>query len=563
MATAYSYRRFSHPSQAKGRSEDRQDEAAQEWCAKHGHELNLALKPDRGISALVGDNRVKGAFGEFLRMIAVGKVARGSFLLVEELDRISRESEVRVLNLLTNIALQGVRIVTLGDGEIYDENTDGMGWMRALMMAMRAHNESVTKTKRVRDAWEDKKSKARTDLKPYGESRVAWLRLKDQWTPGETGYEEITERVKLLRQMFRDSDAGIGVTKIAQRLNTAGVEAWGRGERGWQPAVVRCYLKSRACLGEYQPGKSRRGEQRTTDGEVITDYYPSVIDSDLFYRVQAKLAARDMRPAPGRRGKSLTNIFQGMCRCGACGGVVNIQAKGGGKRPGQPAYRCHNGWMKNGCDHRTRYRVPALEAGILRSIPDFDLRSPEGPDPLEAELDAATGLRDDLARKVENLRSMAEDGDADVLKWLRERRAQLDEQEARVTTLRNQLAASSSRMPTEASRAAVKALLSELDRAEGEDLYDVRARISEAVRSVVSDVEFHADGTVRVVLVGGLKAYHFNGATGDLIGGTDLLAKLGQRGVPPLSFFASYFGAGRPDREKAIVQMAAASAAKH
>src|SRR5436305_1352308 len=93
--TAYSYIRFSHPDQAKGDSVRRQTEAAAEWCACHGVTLDQSTTlRDLGKSAYTGAHRKnpdRHALAAFLKLVEDGRVPAGSYLLVENLDRLSRE----------------------------------------------------------------------------------------------------------------------------------------------------------------------------------------------------------------------------------------------------------------------------------------------------------------------------------------------------------------------------------------------------------------------------------------------------------------------------------------
>src|SRR5215470_993932 len=89
---AFAYRRFSTPEQAHGHSLQRQTEAAEAWCAAHSVELDRKLTfEDLGVSAFRGRNVAVGALGAFIRAVYDGRVPQGSYLVVESLDRISRD----------------------------------------------------------------------------------------------------------------------------------------------------------------------------------------------------------------------------------------------------------------------------------------------------------------------------------------------------------------------------------------------------------------------------------------------------------------------------------------
>ena len=90
MKKAYSYIRFSRPEQEMGDSERRQLEASRKYAKENGFILDETLT-DRGLSAYHGTHRNKGHLGEFLKLAESGQIPEGSLLIVENLDRLSRQ----------------------------------------------------------------------------------------------------------------------------------------------------------------------------------------------------------------------------------------------------------------------------------------------------------------------------------------------------------------------------------------------------------------------------------------------------------------------------------------
>jgi DNA invertase Pin-like site-specific DNA recombinase len=87
--------RFSTLEQGKGDSLNRQTTMAREWSERHGVPLDTELDlTDKGVSAYGGANAETGALGAFLDTVKAGAIPRGSWLLVESLDRISREPAI-------------------------------------------------------------------------------------------------------------------------------------------------------------------------------------------------------------------------------------------------------------------------------------------------------------------------------------------------------------------------------------------------------------------------------------------------------------------------------------
>ncbi len=162
--TAYSYIRFSHPQQAKGDSLRRQAEAAAEWCRRSGAALDtMTTLHDLGKSAYAKPRNGRGAedpmaafiepenlinpdrraLAGFQALIKQRKIPRGAYLIIENLDRLSRDDVVPATHLLTGILLAGVRIVQLRPSEqVLTDKSDGYAIMMAVMELSRGHGSS-------------------------------------------------------------------------------------------------------------------------------------------------------------------------------------------------------------------------------------------------------------------------------------------------------------------------------------------------------------------------------------------------------------------------------------
>ena len=102
MELAISYKRFSSLAQAKGRSEGRQGDETEEYCSRKGYKI-VETFVDRGFSAYTGENSDKGDLKAILDLAAAGKIKPGTHLVVESLDRISRQEITAALSLFLNI----------------------------------------------------------------------------------------------------------------------------------------------------------------------------------------------------------------------------------------------------------------------------------------------------------------------------------------------------------------------------------------------------------------------------------------------------------------------------
>ncbi len=312
---AFSYIRFSHPDQAKGDSLRRQIQAAAEWCEHNKAHLDSSLTlHDLGKSAFTGEHRKnpdRHALAAFLRLIEQGRVPRGSYLIIENLDRLSREEEVPACHLLTSILMAGVRVVQLKPEQlVLTEKSPGWDIMRAVMELSRGHGESARKSQLVGDAWQEKKNRARK-----GETQKATNRMGEgchfmtrripRWLEVRDGkLHLIPERAAAIKRIFELAIGGYGQLLIIKKLNEEGIKPFGSAP--WSRAYVDRILNDRRVLGEHQPRK-RNGE---VDGEPIKNYYPAIIKTEAEW-----LAARSGQEQRFKhRGRSghYVNAFAGL-----------------------------------------------------------------------------------------------------------------------------------------------------------------------------------------------------------------------------------------------------------
>jgi DNA invertase Pin-like site-specific DNA recombinase len=335
---AFSYLRFSSPQQAAGDTVRRQTQDSADWCRRNKIPLDTALR-DEGTSAFKGKHRSnpdEHALASFLQLVKSGRVPEGSYLLVENLDRLSRESIVPAVNLFTGILLSGIKIVQLRPVEqVFTAGADMTSIMLALVELSRGHSESQMKSERVGAAWANKKRRAAERI--VTRKLPGWVCVegddvtldREQRRPVRDGDKLvlIPERAETVRRVYRLALAGHGVHMIAKMLNESGVPVLGRTEyKGrpvvWSETVVYHLLNTRAVIGEYQPCKGR-GSERQPVGDPIRGYFPAVVSEHEFYAVQALLRSR-AKVGRGRRGKHV-NLFAGLLRDARDGGSLTYK----------------------------------------------------------------------------------------------------------------------------------------------------------------------------------------------------------------------------------------------
>ena len=403
---AYSYVRMSTDIQLKGDSLRRQTEASKRYAEANDLELVEDFKlQDIGVSAFHGRNVAQGALGKFLALAENGSIDKGSYLLVESLDRISRQNPQAATTLFLQILQAGINIVTLTDGHVYRSGSaDFTDIIVSVVIMSRAYEESRTKSLRVGAAWENK----RKNLEMVKLTRIApvWLRLSED----RSRFDLIDDRVEVVRKVFADADAGRGSFQIARALNLNGTPTFSHA-KGWHESYVSKVLTNRAVIGEFQPHKMVDG-RRTPFGQAVIDYFPSVISAEQFERVQRGRSSRRIRGA-GRKGTDYTNVFSGVAKCGYCAGTIVVVNKGRGPK-GAMYIRCDNARRGAGCD-ASNWPIAHFEAAFFLFVHELDVASiiadPAARDrqrslealiaSTQAELNSATLLRERAFRLLD------------------------------------------------------------------------------------------------------------------------------------------------------------------
>lgn len=329
MKKAYSYLRFSHPSQVAGDSIRRQVEDTEEFCRINGFTLDEQLKfRDEGVSAFTGEHRNdpdRHALAYFLKLANDGKIEPNSYLIIENLDRLSRESTRKALALFISILDKQINIVQLHPETIFDhENCNEWDLMRAILELSRGHSESSHKSRRVGDAWQKKRTNA--DKEKLTAACPSWLKLSTD----RKKFDLIPTAVKTVKLIFTLCIDGYGTAAIASKLNTDQVPPIGRASY-WAPSYIMKILRTRSVLGEYQPHTGRKKTKRRPDGQVVANYYPSIISIETFYAAQSALKSR--RNQRGRTSNQVKNLFTGLLHDARDKCSLVMKGGGGPKSP--------------------------------------------------------------------------------------------------------------------------------------------------------------------------------------------------------------------------------------
>lgn len=410
MRRAYSYSRFSSVRQMDGDSKRRQLETAKAACERHGWILDDALMLDAGVSGWTGANMAPGAeLYEFIQRLRNGQIESGSVLIIEALDRLTRNDISYAIEYFTTIINTGCDIYVAMDDkllskDLINQNIHELYIIISLLIA--GNLDSANKADRLHKMWKEKRRVAREDGKPLGRKVPMWIKLSDDGKE----FEIKEEPAKLIRLIFDLYAGGIGTTSMARWLNNNGYS-----ERYGLFTAERLFemLKKSTVIGTLThriTGKLKDAAQQAKlvpEPVEIPDYYPPIIDLELWNQVQWLIKSRNK--APGPKGKAHSNLFSGLVICGECGGKYRIMTD---RDPKYARLICITSQGQGNCSSE-RVRYLDFETELLDYV--YNKKQFKWVDPNKVSIDPKSGLvikREELQRKIDNLLAIVESGES-------------------------------------------------------------------------------------------------------------------------------------------------------
>lgn len=403
MATVFSYVRFSSKKQEQGDSVRRQIRAGDDWLSQHPeHVLDTSLRlRDLGVSAFRGANlEEKGALGAFIALAKKpdSPIEKGSILLIERLDRFSRQQTRKAYRAFVELVEAGVTVQTLDPPQsINEDNIDDLHVVLPLILQMTmAHEQSKEKSRRVGSVWEAKRERARAGS-PMSRRRPAWLK----WNEKRASFEVDSSAVAAIEYAYNRTVEGCGQRQLVTELNER-FRALGRSGK-WNSSYVQKLLSDRTVLGEFQPHRFDAAGVRVATGEPIANYYPRVISDDLFLAAAGGRAGRLKARGPNSR---FVNPFVGLL-VGTDGYSLQVQTSRAKRKRG--GHYIHRRLVSYG--HRRgiagvsalSVEYFAVEDMILNGLRDLDVAAVFPKSPEDHRLPAAEARVEAVRRRLSEL----------------------------------------------------------------------------------------------------------------------------------------------------------------
>ncbi|WP_425502385.1 recombinase family protein [Pseudoxanthomonas taiwanensis] len=288
-------------------------------------------------------------------------------ILVDDLSRLSRDS-AELAHAVRRMKFHGARLIAISDGVDTDRRSHKLDvGMRALMSEL------------YLDDLADKTHRGLTGRALAGASAGG---LPYGYRVVGTGQREIDpDQAAVVRRIFQEYLAGRSPREIAAGLNREHVPS----PRGGAWAMSAIYGDTRRGIGILanpiyagrqiwnrsrwikHPDTGKRVRQERPPQEWIISEHPelAIVDAATWDAAQARLQARQHRPANGRRGgpgRSPRYLLSGLLRCPKCRGpMVIVDAY----RYGCSRAKATGG---TGCSHTSGVPRRALERGLLQHL---------------------------------------------------------------------------------------------------------------------------------------------------------------------------------------------------
>ncbi|EKK9973581.1 recombinase family protein [Vibrio natriegens] len=334
-AQVYSYRRFSSLEQEMGSSIQRQEEYAQEIAKEYGLEINKDLvMTDRGLSGFHAEHKTKGALGVFLRLVEDGKIKPGSVLIVESLDRLSREQPFEAQTTISALIKADITVITAADKKVLNKETVSKNpfetMIFSILESIRSHNESLRKQGFSVDF-------LHRQIKEHLNGNVAdvagaipfWVSRKPTEHKKIKGGFELNDKAETVREILRLYESGNGLRQISRKLNQNGIKA-PKGGDVWGVSTLSSILSNPSLCGrkEFELSYLEDGKE-VKESHVLDSYFPALISEDEFDNLQAK-RKRKASAGRGNRGENvhlLSDYGSKRSICSECGKSVTTQTQ--------------------------------------------------------------------------------------------------------------------------------------------------------------------------------------------------------------------------------------------
>ncbi len=510
-------------------SEARQDANISRMCTFRAWPI-VERHVDAGRSAFTGENLTKGKLGELTRRFLTGALDPNKHVVVvEELDRLSRQSPGVMTAWLTPLLNLGLTIAIANTGQILTKSvmeTDFGGFVTMMSSAFSNYEFSRKQRERGNASWAKRREAAATGTNLSRHRSRGWLR----WDANAKKYAPLPDRVWLVHEMFRLRLKGWGKSAIAKHFNElagkdARYTAWSTSKmppKAWTATAIARIVQDRAVTGYVQYYRNPRGsEKKVPIGDPIK-VYPDVIDDAVWARANDTRFSNQLKSQG--RGRAVSNLLGPLAKCRECGGTMQPLGssrikvnKDGSTSQHYPIY-CMTAKITKGvgCTNQRGwpYRLierPILDRLLSLAIDDQHFRADDDTTSrLESEVvRLQRSVIDRQASKKRLLVLIADGEDEEAHDAYAAADAALKRSKADFVKAQEALSEAKGAVTAGEHIVRVIEVRTKMESEDADERYETRTLVKAAFQNVINFIEFDPDtGMVIVRLVQGLGAMH-------------------------------------------------------
>ena len=309
----YLYNRISSGRQSSGDGLTRQSESAEVFDFIKSHRLEVVERMVYTGSSFTGKNfDNETVLGKFIEAVKTGTISTPVCLCFENWDRFGRDIEWKNTKRFLDLIHAGVSVGVVSMNVVIDQKVLALNSDILQLVVndiQRARKESQRKSGFSKRNLFVKVNRAKSGDKIYfgGQSPRWIIGVKD----GEFALDDdMVADIKRIYDLYIHGKSCVGIAKILndERKTRFGLSRKTKSDKEtkthWYNTTIRNILTN----------KSLTGWCKINDFES-DNYYPRIIDSGLFNRIQVRLERNAFNRGGAYKTGLVTNLFQGLAWC--------------------------------------------------------------------------------------------------------------------------------------------------------------------------------------------------------------------------------------------------------
>ena len=299
---------------------------------------------DEGISGRKAEKRPA-----FMKMIALAKTKPKPFdmILVWKFSRFARNREDSIVYKSMLRKQCGIDVVSISE-QIGEDKTSIL--IEALLEAMDEYY-SINLAEEVKRGMNEKFSRGGVVSQPPFGYKMG----EDVFVPNE-------ETAPIVRMIFEDYVSGMGVRKIAMKLNDMGVRST-KGNR-FENRTVEYILCNPTYLGKLRRnpnGRDAADRFHQSDDIVIVDgQHEPLISEELYKKANERLKEQKKKYVRHAQQKQADFMLRGLCRCSDCGSTLVQAVKG-------KSLQCHK-YSRGQCETSHSITIAKINEAVIAQM---------------------------------------------------------------------------------------------------------------------------------------------------------------------------------------------------